>query len=370
MFRLTENVNKESIASFTRESRPGNPGLDSLRFVFILILLTVTSAVQAQKKKGFAFVDRPKDKQIDVMYNDQLLTSYCYYDSIMKPVLYPIKTISGVTVTRGFPLNPVPGERADHPHHIGLWLNYESVNGLDFWNNSTAKPYESRAHYGTIYHNNVVNEKASKKEASLAVSALWKNKSQETLLAEETQYNFQVKDSDFIIDRTTTLRAVDDEVVFRDVKDGFFAIRVATELELPANDKANLVGKNGEVMEQPSTDHSRATGNYLSSENLKGNDVWGTRGKWVTLSGKKDGKNISITIIDNPKNPGYPAYWHARDYGLFAVNPLGQEVFSKGKEKLNLTLKKGESVTFQYRVVIHEGDSLTPKEIGELVGSL
>jgi hypothetical protein len=26
----------------------------------------------------------------------------------------------------------------DHPHHIGLWFNYENVNGLDFWNNSFA----------------------------------------------------------------------------------------------------------------------------------------------------------------------------------------------------------------------------------------
>jgi hypothetical protein len=68
--------------------------------------------------------------------------------------------------------------------------------------------------------------------------------------------------------------------------------------------------------------------------------------------------NVSITIIDHPKNIGYPTYWHARGYGLFAANPLGQEVFSKGKQKLNFNLPQGQSVTFKYRVVIHEGDEM------------
>ena len=39
-------------------------------------------------------------------------------------------------VTRGFPLEPRPGERVDHPHHVGLWFNHGDVNGVDFWNNS------------------------------------------------------------------------------------------------------------------------------------------------------------------------------------------------------------------------------------------
>jgi hypothetical protein len=355
MYRLVNYSDNKRMQDIQKDLGPGKiSGPKSL--VLVLIFICTSGVIHAQKK-GFAFVERSGDKQIDVMYNNQLLTSYCYYDSVMKPVLYPLKTVSGTIITRGYPLNPVPGERADHPHHIGLWLNYESVNGLDFWNNSTARPYERRSHYGTIYHNKVVSQKATKNDASLEVSALWKTKAQQTLLSEDTRYNFQVKGSDFIIDRITTLRGEADEVIFKDVKDGFLAIRVARELELPASDKAQLVNKDGNVSEERSTDHSSATATYLSSENLRGNDVWGTRAKWVTLSGKKDGKDISITIIDHPNNPGYPAYWHARDYGLFAVNPLGQEVFSKGKEKLNLTLKKGESVTFKYRIIISEGTS-------------
>jgi hypothetical protein len=61
---------------------------------------------------------------------------------------------------------------------------------------------------------------------------------------------------------------------------------------------------------------------------------------------------VTISIFDHPANPGFPTYWHARGYGLFAANPLGQKIFSNGKEELNLTLAPGESVTFRYRVLI------------------
>src|ERR1051325_9520440 len=105
--------------------------------VFFLSLFICFTAM-AQAQKGFEFTDRPDKKQLDLTYNGQLLTAYCYYDSIFKPFLYPINTVDGITVTRGWPIEPRPGERVDHPHHTGMWLSYESLNGLDFWNNSTA----------------------------------------------------------------------------------------------------------------------------------------------------------------------------------------------------------------------------------------
>ncbi|MES1221649.1 MAG: DUF6807 family protein, partial [Bacteroidota bacterium] len=94
------------------------------------------------------------------------------------------------------------------------------------------------------------------------------------------------------------------------------------------------------------------SGNYITSEGFTGDSAWSTRAKWCMLYGKKGNDTISIAIIDHPKNIGYPTYWHARGYGLFAANPLGQKIFSKGKETLNYSLKKGQSVTFRFRVII------------------
>eukprot|EP01050_Picozoa_sp_SAG11_P034008 SAG11_NODE_11823_length_736_cov_1.474097_2_plen_164_part_01 len=50
--------------------------------------------------------------------------------------------------------------------------------------------------------------------------------------------------------------------------------------------------------------------------------------------------------------PGYPTFWHARGYGLFAANPLGQAALTDGRLALNLTLEPDESATFRHRLAI------------------
>ena len=64
---------------------------------------------------------------------------------------------------------------------------------------------------------------------------------------------------------------------------------------------------------------------------------------------------MSIAIFDHPRNPGYPTYWHARGYGLFAANPLGQKALSNGKDVLNFALEPRQSATFRYRIMIGTG---------------
>lgn len=324
-------------------------------------------SLQAQKSDGFSFVDHFDKNQVDILYNNKLLTSYCYGDSIMKPVLFPVNTVSGITVTRGFPLSPRPGERVDHPHHIGIWMNYESVNGLDFWNNSIAIPYQNKSRYGRIVHHKIVTaETKGNNKATLVTAAYWKDHSNRTLLTEITTYSFEVRKTDFIIDRITGLTAVANEVLFRDIKDGFLAIRVARELEHSSSEPATLIDKNGGYTSTPVVNNDGVTGEYLSSEGLTGNAVWGTRAKWTSLRGKIRQQPVSITILDHPKNPGYPTYWHARGYGLFAANPLGQAIFSNGKEQLNLSIKKDESVIFRYRIIVRGGHDITAEEINKL----
>src|SRR4051812_32679304 len=99
-----------------------------------MIVATLHLAAQADVK----FVQKTGEQKVDVMVGGKLFTSYYYSSKIEKPVLYPLATASGVLVSRGFPLDPRPNERTDHPHHIGMWFNYGDVNGLDFWNNSYA----------------------------------------------------------------------------------------------------------------------------------------------------------------------------------------------------------------------------------------
>ncbi|MDQ3279565.1 MAG: PmoA family protein [Bacteroidota bacterium] len=333
------------------------------RFILLVILSWAFVSLSAQGKRGFQFVERKEQKQVDVLYNNQLLTAYCFYDSSRKPVLFPVNTVEGITVTRSYPFRIVPGERTDHPHHTGIWLNYESVNGLDFWNNSTAIPVEKRHLYGTIRHQKIISHQTEGSRATLKTTSTWERPDSKVLLNEATTLHFSVQGSTFFIDRITTLTATDTVVLFKDVKDGMVAIRVARELEMPSKDATQFVDNHGNVTTVAATDNKGVTGMYYASNGLTGDAVWSSKGPWAMLVGKKEGKNITIGIIDHPSNVGYPTYWHARGYGLFAANPLGRNIFSKGAESLNFSLQPGASATFRYRFVIQTGKAGTKEEM-------
>jgi len=112
----------------------------------------------------------------------------------------------------------------------------------------------------------------------------------------------------------------------------------------------------------PRLDNTGVTGHYRSSEGVEGDSVWGTRGRWTMLTGVLGGKPVTLAMLDHPKNVGFPTYWHARGYGLFAANPLGLKIFSNGKEQLNFRLGPGQSTTFRHRVLILSGTA-TPQQI-------
>ncbi|RFM25731.1 DUF6807 domain-containing protein [Deminuibacter soli] len=297
--------------------------------------------------------DNPATHEVQVTIDNQPFTSFLYSDSLAKPILFPIYAPGEIVVTRGFPLAPRTGESPDHPHHEGLWLNYESVNGLDFWNNSYAIPPEKRNSYGAIKRTAVTNT-SSGTTGELSYTANWVNMQQQVLLTENTRFVFSTKEDARIIDRITTLTAQQQEVHFADTKDGLLGLRVTRELELPSNKPQQFTDAHGNITTvQPGP--AVANGDYLTSEGKKGDDAWSSRGKWCLLYGKKNNTPLSIAIIDHPQNPGYPTYWHARGYGLFAANPLGQKVFSKGKDSLELSVQPGKAVTFRYRIVVAAG---------------
>ena len=301
---------------------------------------------------GVQIVPNEAARRVDVTIDGQPFTSYIWPDSVKKPVLYPLRTNKGTLVTRGYPLDPRPGERVDHPHHVGLWFNYGDVNGLDFWNNSDAIKTAERDKYGTIRHTAIKRVRSGKTEGELQVEMQWLGPDGVALLREETTFVFHGGTGSRAIDRITKLTALDKKVVFNDNKEGVIGLRVARELEQPSDKPEVFTDANGKPTSVPKLDNTGVTGRYTSSEGKTGDAVWGTRGRWTMLSGKIGQEDITLAILDHPSNPGYPTYWHARGYGLFAANTLGQKVFSEGKQTLNFALAPGQSATFRYRVLI------------------
>lgn len=253
------------------------------------------------------------DHEVAVTVDGTAFTNYLWADDgffLAKPVLNPIHSASGTPVTRGFPLAPRPGERVDHPHHIGLWFNFGNVNGLDFWNNSEDIAEDARSKYGTIRHRSIDKCEGGEGSGVLQTTSEWLTPSGEALLRESTAYTFSAEtnaSSTRSIERTTELTALT-EVVFKDDKEGTMGIRVARELEHPSEDEAEFTDANGNATVVSKMDNSDVVGLYTTSEGVTGDDVWGTRGDWCTLGGAINGEDVSLTVFDHPSNPGYPTY--------------------------------------------------------------
>lgn len=318
--------------------------------------------LQAQADQ-IKLIQKNGEKKVEVLIGDQLFTSYYYPESIAKPVLYPIISSGGKEITRGFPLAPRPGERVDHPHHVGHWMNYGDVNGLDFWNNSDAIPADKKERYGTIRHTGISEINENKNSAELVVTMDWLTPDGKVLLKEKTRFVFFSEGKKRGITRITTLTAQGEPVFMKDNKEGVFAIRVARELEHPSDKPELFTDANGNPTTVPSLNNEGVTGKYRSSAGKEGDEVWGTRGEWVTLDGEIDQEKVSVVILDHPDNPGYPTYWHARGYGLFSANPLGQKELSGGKDMLDFKLSPGESVTFRYRILLYSGKHPDDKKL-------
>ena len=292
------------------------------------------------------------ERRVDVLIDGATFTSYIWPERLTKPVLYPLRTAKGTVITRGFPLDPRSGERVDHPHHVGIWFNYGNVNGFDFWNNSEAIKPEDAPKMGNIRHRAIITLKSGIDSGELEVDADWITGKQQLVLKEHKRFVFRGGPDFRSIDLITTLRALDNRVVFNDDKEGLLGLRVARALEAPSDKPEVFTDANGHPTTVAKLDNTGVSGVYLTSEGKKGDAAWGTRGRWCNLSGQIGSEPVTITILDHPANPGFPTYWHARGYGLFAANPLGEKIFSNGKEELNFSIAPGQGATFRYRILI------------------
>jgi hypothetical protein len=317
--------------------------------LLVSCLSIASSALGAAKGKGVEVIANEASQRVDVTIDGKPFTSYIWPNTIRKPVLFPLIDADGVTLTRGFP--PGPSERVDHPHHVGLWFNYARVNNFDFWNNSEAIKPENLSKMGVIRFDKILSTSNGPARGELVTLSTWIDGNNHPILQETTRFVFSSRKGARVIDRIATLFAID-HVVFEDEKDGMLGLRVASWLESPTAKDAVFIDSHG-VQTKTGAASPDASGVYLTSEGAKGDAAWSTRGQWCSLTGHTSNDHVdTIAIIDHPGNPGYPTYWHARGYGLFAANPLGRSIFDPKQPPFNYSLDKGQQTTFRYRVVI------------------
>lgn len=77
----------------------------SLFFFLLTVFISFSCGTRSgrQTKVKIEFVEQSAEKKIDVVANGKAFTSFCWYDSVYKPILYPVYTSGGTEITRDFP---------------------------------------------------------------------------------------------------------------------------------------------------------------------------------------------------------------------------------------------------------------------------
>ena len=296
----------------------------------LAILLAAAASLSAQVK----FTAHQRDGATDsiaIFIDGKPFTVFQYGADFAKPFLAPVRSASGKVVTRGFPMEQLPGESRDHLHHTGLWFSYDDVNGVKLWENH---PSYTKPHMGRIVVRGT-EFKDGDRRATLTATNEWLDADGKALLVELRKMTFYSDPKLRTIDFVITLNASQD-LTFGDTKEGAFAIRLAE----PFTER-----KGGRMVD--------ADGRATMAQ------VWGKRSNWVDYTAEIDGEHLSVAMFDHPGNPRHPTYWHARDYGLFALNPFGRNAFDPNAEESHWKLPKGHSLTFRWSVVVHPGDAQT-----------
>lgn len=249
------------------------------------------------------------------------------HEGLPLPVLHPVYGPGGVPLTRGYPLDPRPGESHDHPHHRGVWFAHGSINGIDFWHDQAERA--GRVDVGLV--------ETDAESGTIRCTQLWLGPEGETVLSERRTLRFGRVGAHRAIDFEIRLRApADSDVTFGDTKEGTMAVRLCAELRVK-----------GDV----------ARGTLTNSRGQRDDAVWGHPAHWVDASGKVGEAHAGVALFDHPDNHRHPTWWHARTYGLLAANPFGAHDFAKQRRGVGaFTIKKGEEQVFRYRLVLHAGD--------------
>jgi len=242
-----------------------------------------------------------------------------------KPFLYPIRTLAGKTISRGWPLEPRAGDSEDHEWHRGFWYGHGDINGADFWREqgrdktarlvARAAPEQSR-HGAAI-------ELAMTPPGGKAMGSM------------RQEFRFTDTRDARLLDATITIRADAGQALrFGDTDDGGFAFRLSEAFREDRGARLrNSEGRTGTK------------------------EIWGKPARWTDFSAEVGGGRAGVALFDHPSNLRHPTRWHARGYGLNAANPFALKSFTRDPAaEGSYTLPAGKALTLRYRAAIYDGE--------------
>ncbi len=273
-----------------------------------------------------------RDGRGTVSINGQPFSTLYPGVDVNRPYLYPLLTASGKRVTRGYPLETIPGEPTDHPHQRGLFVASQNVSGYDFWENDPT--YKRATIPGKIVFREWTATQSGAAQGTLGMVSDWISKEGVVLIEEKRSMTFYAEPRDsrmFDVDITFTAKQ---DAILEDNHDAVIGLRLG-----PAFDPMN-------------------GGLAVNAEGLRNQaEIRSQKSAWVDWQATLDGEPVGFMLMDHPANLNFPARWDIRDYGLLMANPFGNREFFTGKPSPNheggYRLGRGESIRLRYRILIH-----------------
>ncbi len=268
-------------------------------------------------------------EMIAVTLNDRHFTTFRYAKTQFRPYFFPVHGPNGCEVTRG----ETSEISKDHVHHRSLYVAYGEVNDVDLWGEGSNS--------GRVVPQNFTQKQGGAVVGRIYTQNSWQTQAGDVLMTDNQNFRiYNLPEDAAIIDLDLTFIASAGDVHFGDTKEGgIMSIRVHPSMN--ASDGGQIENAFGGLNEA---------------------ETWGKRANWCDYSGVVDGTPVGIAVFDHIVNPRYPTYWHVRNYGLMGSNIFGGGTFERDPSKDgSYTLKQGEEMHFQFRVLIHAGDATVGK---------
>jgi hypothetical protein len=228
-------------------------------------------------------------------------------DHRRRPHVHPLASPSGAVLTRDAP--------DDHPWHHALWFTIKFVNGENFW--EEVPPYGVLRHVdpGTLH---------------------WIRPDRDTVAIVEQRSITEVDlgDDAYALDWSISLEPQADVVLDR----------------TPFTTWGGYGGLS--LRGRPDWTDTR----LLLADGSTHDRVLGRRSPWCDLSGRVDGGQAGVLVLNGPENPRHPVPW----YGSTRAATYGDEGWSNFLNAAflwdePLSVAAGSVLSLLFRVVVHDG---------------
>jgi hypothetical protein len=242
-----------------------------------------------------------------------------------RPIFFPVLADDGTAYTSDRARETAGKAKREHPWHRSVWIGHGDMNGIDHWSHrDNDKKLQRHVKFDSISDDGFVEELTwdGKEEGKPVVTEI------------RTVKFIAYEDGARAMDVTSKLTAASGDVVFK-----------VKPLNVSGVEAGWLSARINQVI--PDSKQGKITSSAGATNEKSAREMPAT---WCDYSGKINDKTYGIAEFDDPKNPGHPAPFHVRQFGL--ITHLGT---------LNWTLPDGQSQTFHHRLLFHPGDGASAK---------